>query len=59
MKKAYITPSTVTTQVAYSSILCLSGELDGEKTITGSDQFGTRENNAWDIWGEVEDDVEE
>lgn len=59
MKKAYITPSTVTTQVAYSSILCLSGVLDGNQNLTDPDQFGTRENNAWDIWGEVEEDVEE
>lgn len=59
MKKAYITPSTEVTQLAFSSILCLSGELDGSKTLNGSDEFGTRENNAWDIWGEVEDDVEE
>ena len=59
MKKAYIIPSTVTTQVAYSSILCLSGELDGNNQLNSSDEFGTRENNAWDIWGEVEDDAEE
>ena len=61
MKKTYIMPTTVVTKLAIHHMLCVSGILDKSGTpITNGNDFGTREDNAWDIWGNnSEDDFEE
>jgi len=49
-------PATLVTKVAISHMLCLSGILDKSGTpITNGNDFGTHEDNSWDIWGNNDD----
>ena len=51
--KKYIKPETTVVVTSMHQMLCLSGIIDktSGETITQSSDFGTREDNAWDIWG--------
>ena len=55
MKKTYIVPATTVTKLAIHNMLCLSGQLDKSHNITNSSDFGARDNNSWDIWGNNDD----
>ena len=58
MKKTYNSPSTKVLKIAVHQMVAAS-QLGIGETVTSASGAETRENNAWDIWGEVEDDVEE
>ena len=50
-KKIYIEPKTKMTVVQLSGMLALSMIGDG-KTANKSGEVLSREDNAWDIWGQ-------
>ncbi|MBR1505410.1 MAG: hypothetical protein IJ614_04815 [Prevotella sp.] len=43
MKKVYMAPAMEEHKIATNQILCVSGQLDPEQTITDPDQVGSRE----------------
>ena len=58
MKKTYNSPSTKVLKIAVHQMVAASQLGIGESVTTASVAEG-REYQAWDIWGEVEEDVEE
>ena len=56
-KKIYIEPKTKMTVVQLSGMLALSMIDDGKMANKGGEVL-SREDNAWDIWGDEEDDAE-
>ena len=56
MKKTYIIPSTIVMGIQATQMLALS-LVNGGEADPGAG-METKEDNAWDIWGEVEDDAE-
>ncbi len=48
MKKIYINPEIVVVRLTTHKLIAVSGELDGSKSITSSDDFASRKYDFWD-----------
>ena len=48
MKKKYFTPQTTAATIRPAKMIALSGEINTSKSITNSDDFGSRRGRAWD-----------
>ena len=48
MKKIYQKPAIQVTSVNLSSMICVSGQLDPNQTITNSNKFGSRRGDWFD-----------
>ena len=51
MKKTYICPAISTEEAQVSQMLAESLKIDNKTPVDGG-QALTKEDNAWDIWGE-------
>lgn len=58
MKKTYNSPSTKVLKIAVHQMVAAS-QLGIGESVTNASVAEGREYQDWDIWGEVEDDVEE
>ena len=58
MKKTYNSPSTKVLKIAVHQMVAAS-QLEIGDSVNDASGAETHEDNAWDIWSEVEDDVEE
>ena len=48
MKKRYIAPTMEAVEIGMNLILCVSGTLDPNQTVTTTDEVGAPENNWYD-----------